>query len=382
MTSNIFPAPPTTTNALEAADRTRLLRSTRKLGAVLGTTPFLLETKPAAVGPAPIALKVTPTPLSGRAAREAAAKRSRRNGSIFEMPKWDDGSAAWTDASPRSSMESTTNSAEAGYASSASASLIHLPLLGSSSSYTSSDDSDAPTRSRGLAAFRARTGTHSRPRVPAPLRLHVVAPRADPRPSLDDDELLSYPRAPLSPLLAATPATATPPSPAPERAIDARVRKMAKLARHLGERVPQELVFPDAGAPAAPAACPNPSLALGAHARTGNGSPLALVSVSVERVADRPAAARKRRSLSLSIFPTSAPAPLAGRAPTDAAVAAARYAPLRAVAGGARTYPAVVRAPIVPVPSTGERGTSGWVGEWNRDDMRQVRDGLRALKGR
>ncbi|KAG8220203.1 hypothetical protein J3R82DRAFT_1239 [Butyriboletus roseoflavus] len=39
----VYPHLPPTTNVLNAQQRTRLLRSTRKLGAVLGTTPYLLE---------------------------------------------------------------------------------------------------------------------------------------------------------------------------------------------------------------------------------------------------------------------------------------------------------------------------------------------------
>jgi hypothetical protein len=39
----LFPAPPPTNNTLDPEQRSRLLRSTRKLGEVLGTTPLLLE---------------------------------------------------------------------------------------------------------------------------------------------------------------------------------------------------------------------------------------------------------------------------------------------------------------------------------------------------
>ncbi|KAG2342611.1 hypothetical protein BDR05DRAFT_1000623 [Suillus weaverae] len=38
-----YPCPPPTTNILDSQQRMRLIRSARKLGAVMGTTPYLLE---------------------------------------------------------------------------------------------------------------------------------------------------------------------------------------------------------------------------------------------------------------------------------------------------------------------------------------------------
>lgn len=51
--TQIFYAPPLTSNTLESYQRARLVRSTRKLGAVLGTTPRLVE-------PEPIPIKLLP----------------------------------------------------------------------------------------------------------------------------------------------------------------------------------------------------------------------------------------------------------------------------------------------------------------------------------
>ncbi|KIJ95031.1 hypothetical protein K443DRAFT_109495 [Laccaria amethystina LaAM-08-1] len=56
-------SPPLTTNTLDAEQRSRLLRSTRKLGAMLGATPLVLE--------------VTPSPVSPR------TKTFRREGRVF-----------------------------------------------------------------------------------------------------------------------------------------------------------------------------------------------------------------------------------------------------------------------------------------------------------
>ena len=56
-------SPPLTTNTLDAEQRSRLLRSTRKLGAMLGATPLVLE--------------VTPSPISPR------TKSFRREGRVF-----------------------------------------------------------------------------------------------------------------------------------------------------------------------------------------------------------------------------------------------------------------------------------------------------------
>ncbi|GAV98683.1 hypothetical protein LENED_000076 [Lentinula edodes] len=42
----VFPSPPPTTNALTSQQRTQLLRSTKKLGRVLGITPQLIDIYP------------------------------------------------------------------------------------------------------------------------------------------------------------------------------------------------------------------------------------------------------------------------------------------------------------------------------------------------
>lgn len=65
----LFPAPPPTNNTLDSEERSRLLRSTRKLGELLGTTPFLLE---------PEAEDTTPPVPRVHA--------SRREGRVFHSP--------------------------------------------------------------------------------------------------------------------------------------------------------------------------------------------------------------------------------------------------------------------------------------------------------
>jgi len=65
----LFPAPPPTNNTLDPEQRSRLLRSTRKLGELLGTTPFLLE--PETEDP------ISPIPR---------AHASRREGRVFHSP--------------------------------------------------------------------------------------------------------------------------------------------------------------------------------------------------------------------------------------------------------------------------------------------------------
>ncbi|OBZ77200.1 hypothetical protein A0H81_01627 [Grifola frondosa] len=70
--------PPPTSNLLDSRQRTRLIRSTRKLGEMLGTTPQLVETDH----------DMIPIPITLPLARPQRPKHhpSRRQGSIFTLP--------------------------------------------------------------------------------------------------------------------------------------------------------------------------------------------------------------------------------------------------------------------------------------------------------
>ncbi|KAF9816866.1 hypothetical protein IEO21_03840 [Rhodonia placenta] len=185
-TSTILYSTPPTTNILDAQQRHRLIRSARKLGAVLGSTPQLREPAPE---PIPIALPLGPT---------TSSKSARRHARLF---------------SPDPSRPGTP----------------------SSSLYTSSTNSSCASLAAPFPPTAQKAKSPRTPRAckelprPLVLRLHAVPmPPSDPR----------LPAAPVTPM-PTTPATPLSPS-APE----ARRRRMAKLTRTLGENVPLDLVFP------------------------------------------------------------------------------------------------------------------------------------------
>ncbi|CAL1710576.1 unnamed protein product [Somion occarium] len=93
----LYPTPPPTVNNLDAQQRARLVRSTRKLGAMLGATPQLIE----------VDARPKPIPVSFRSAGQSRpltpkTKTHRRHGSIFEV---------FPETCPYSSSSSTNSSA-------------------------------------------------------------------------------------------------------------------------------------------------------------------------------------------------------------------------------------------------------------------------------
>ncbi|KAJ7771303.1 hypothetical protein DFH07DRAFT_914014 [Mycena maculata] len=157
---------PPTTHALPHAHRLRLMRSTRKLGALLGETPLVVETSP------------TPASFTPALSRSASmmSTDSKRSGRLFTAGH---ASALGLSAAPPGHGES----------SSVTRPMLFLRLPGGSGSTTPAE------------------------RTPLP--------------------------SPLSPTFSlALNSPSTPPADVSRR------RKMAKLARTLGENVPPELVFP------------------------------------------------------------------------------------------------------------------------------------------
>ncbi|KDR69949.1 hypothetical protein GALMADRAFT_145003 [Galerina marginata CBS 339.88] len=77
-TTMVLTPPPPTNNTLAPEERSRLLRSTRKLGAILGTTPLLVEHKPE---PEP-----TSTAAPAIPPRHPNRTTARREGRIFHSP--------------------------------------------------------------------------------------------------------------------------------------------------------------------------------------------------------------------------------------------------------------------------------------------------------
>ncbi|KLO09959.1 hypothetical protein SCHPADRAFT_833247, partial [Schizopora paradoxa] len=192
-------SPPPTLNHLPARQRARLLRSTRKLGAVLGAQPVLLES----LSPAPV-----PSPT--KASLAPATQKPVRQGRSAHRDNF-------LNLAPSKSL--------------------HEP------------------RSFSASAQNRKTRVHA----PQPLILSVQPVEVDP----SDPRLLegSSSKSPLQPSTAANspspPRLPSSPAPssiqtpltpsfrfrAPEIPAERR-RKMARLGRMLGENVPPELVFP------------------------------------------------------------------------------------------------------------------------------------------
>ncbi|KAJ7169331.1 hypothetical protein C8R43DRAFT_1121208 [Mycena crocata] len=174
---------PATTHALPHAQRIRLMRSTRKLGSLLGETPLLVESAPSATDP------FTPSHSRSASVRSTDSKRSGRI-----LPR--SSSLALSAAPPAAISQATEHSN--GHAPSSLAPPVSRPMLFLRL---------APGAGGGVSG-------ESSPAERSPL------------PS------------PLSPTFALN-SPGTPPVDASRR------RKMAKLVRTLGENVPPELVFPD-----------------------------------------------------------------------------------------------------------------------------------------
>ena len=201
----VYPHLPPTTNILGSQQRLRLMRSTRKLGAVLGTTPYLLEND--------VSFAVLPL-------GKTTSRVLKRQGSLFTHHQ-------------SSSLSVTSSSTSTTSLHSPSASSITLPQ--SVSPGTQSIES-LPKNPPGLSSTR-----RCRPGDKVPqlyLRLHPV-----PVSPIDDRVASSLPPTPC------TPSPPTPITPSVPDVAEVRRKRMAKLARHLGENIPAELVFASESAP-------------------------------------------------------------------------------------------------------------------------------------
>ncbi|KAH8079079.1 hypothetical protein BXZ70DRAFT_961154 [Cristinia sonorae] len=229
----LFPQPPPTSNNLDAHQRARLVRSTRKLGAILGTTPHLLEVDVDAYFP-PATLTYRPdTPQSSY-----ETKRARRHASVFSIfpPSADSGYAS-SISSESGSDSSCGSSSPYSASSSTNTSVTSFTLNNSDAESRSSLDSTDSLPSTKSFSSKPKPNRAVGPR-PLVLRLNAipVAP--------------SDPRLPSSPLPTPTPVKTAfgfiddvaPAVSLPSQA-ELRRRKIAKLTRTLGENVPPELVF-------------------------------------------------------------------------------------------------------------------------------------------
>ncbi|RPD53693.1 hypothetical protein L226DRAFT_455542 [Lentinus tigrinus ALCF2SS1-7] len=395
-TNMYFNAPPPTFNTLDTRQRTRLIRSTRKLGAVLGTTPQLVESE------CPISPEKTPTFSPRR-------DRKRRQGSIFEFPpsagpfryNYDSPSASSSASSlalPRTSIDSDASDA----------STHSLPALPMPKSFAR----HVREKSRGK-------GKHTALPTPLVLRLNAVPlPPSDPRiqPTTPDTAATlktatltaststptpSYPYLPLTPTTPHTPGTPTTPT-----VTETRRKRLAKLKRTLGENVPPELIMPFRSArtpssqrpspvdpPPAPQTLSPPALsalhpALHPYSHHQEHARSRPPPVKAQRTVPfvRPAKEQQQRRRSVSVdfkhgvmspaLFAPAPAPKEGALGHSRSPSAFRMtSPRRAAREREREREQSVEERVWV---TNNNGT--WTGEWNRKDIREVQQQLRNLK--
>jgi hypothetical protein len=297
MASTTTITPPPTTNKLDAVQRARVMRYSRKLGAVLGTTPFLLEscgsTMPATLYPA----------SRHNSTRSSHAKRLQHR----QRRDFDD--------QPRASSES-----------------LPLPFSATASSskdslLSTSDDSHSVKSDVPLVLA---TKSHHRPGGTArPLIFLDTVSRSS------SDTLVQ-----ATPRLTCSSSSDVPPTPSTPRQLstaEARRRKMARVMRTLGEKVPAELVF---------------------QASDKDGVENENDPVSTTMLLDtRPVS--RTRSTTISNRRRSASV------------------------GSSTQWQRLLELPA-PVYSSGANAPDDqrWAGEWNRRNIGQVQRELRALKTR
>ncbi|KAG1764171.1 hypothetical protein EV702DRAFT_1154942 [Suillus placidus] len=194
-----YPCPPPTTNILDSQQRMRLIRSARKLGAVMGTTPYLLEAD----------VPITLLPIGGNK-KSVTGKALKRQGSIFMHYHRDSPSVTSFSSASTASFHSP------------SASLVSLPSSMRSTESLSVTPPGLPVCGRKSA------------NKPKPLYLRMNTVPVSPT----DHRCASLSSTPSSARAYFPPTPRTPSFDAAEL----RRKRMAKLARHLGENVPPELV--------------------------------------------------------------------------------------------------------------------------------------------
>jgi len=209
----VYPHLPPTINTLNSQQRLRLMRSTRKLGAVLGTTPYLLEND----------MSFAILPLG-----KSTSRTLKRQGSIFTHHQ-------------TSSLSVTSTSTSSSHYPSPSVSSVTLPQSVAPS--TQSTES-LPMNPPGLSRTRRHRSGDKVPQLYLRLNTVPVSPT-------DSRVASSLPPTPC------TPSPPTPITPFVPDITEIRRKRMAKLARHLGENIPAELVFASESASKPAAISPN-----------------------------------------------------------------------------------------------------------------------------
>lgn len=214
MTLSYLPPPPTS-NYLDFNQKSRLIKSTRKLGQVLGATPYLLETPselPITLLPiGPRTSSPTPSTSSCSSAESIKSiKRSRRQGSIFQY-------------SPIVHSASSSTSS------------LSLPGNMSSSSVDLLSTHSMPVSRRSRDTNRPPPLIlHLNPVVVSPDDHRIAKSQLSPTPTPLPSVVDGFPMSPITPTSDAF----------HQKEADAKRKKMNKINRTFGENVPTELVFP------------------------------------------------------------------------------------------------------------------------------------------
>ncbi|KAJ6516906.1 hypothetical protein C8R47DRAFT_1032392 [Mycena vitilis] len=216
-----FPTPPPTTNALTSQQRSQLLRTTQKLGRLLGTTPALIEESDSMPSMLPLNLQRLAVPLHIQ-----LSSTYDDDDALVRYPSSD------TSGSERGSLK-RNSSVSSGYSSNSGRSSPSTQSVHVNESWPKADRPFlriATKRSSKLAAI---------PQSPPP--------GASPPPSYTYSPEPAHTSFTIRPIPVSRAYTAPPPPPA--FAIPSnnsmRRQKMDRLRRTLGDGVPLDMVFPE-----------------------------------------------------------------------------------------------------------------------------------------
>ena len=368
----LFPVPPPTNNSLDPEQRSRLLRSTRKLGELLGATPFLLE---------PEADDSTP-PIP-------RVHASRREAQVFHSPS----SSMDTSEPEYVLVKSSTKTAPNQYQSvtpPSSRTPSPMPIRKKRKGGSSGAENVLPPIAivfdiPGSTRARSRSVLSKKRDQPLLLRLRPL-PKQKTIDSRINETTTVDPTIPLSPTASSInmdfSASTTTLSDRDKR------KKMAKLTRTLGENIPPELVF-QSSTPRRSSMSTNRShvdplvsfqkptkfvASTGAPPLAVAAAPKPSAPIETQGVKSK----HRPRNLSLGTASAITAANIAlshGSNSLEAKVSKPKEAPFVAV----QELPTDL---LLQSTEWGRRKEREWSGEWNIKDMDDVARKLRGLKRR
>lgn len=264
----VYPVPPPTTNTLDPVQRKRLLKSTQKLGALLGATPRVLE-------PGSALPPLTPGTRAFRREGKVFYNHSASS-STTSVSSSDAEGFVWVPSPtevPLKQHHKNVSTPIAIELPPAAAKKAVSPMAGHKKSKSSQQHSaTAPQQLSQPLLYRLRA---------VPIPPPIVSPPPTPQ--------KISPLSPLSPTFTVPAKTTVNPKARNELSESDRRRKMAKLTRTLGENIPPELVF---GPP------PRSTSLLGNSTVTNAAAPAA------------PTMSRRKRSVTPIHRPTASTSPL------------------------------------------------------------------------